>query len=46
MPQTEQVLGERYQLRRQLGNNVGRQTWLSTDIKVSPVKPVIGMYYE
>jgi serine/threonine protein kinase len=41
MLQTEQVLGERYQLQQQLGNNAGRQTWLATDIKVSPAKPVI-----
>lgn len=41
MLQTEQVLGERYQLQRQLGNNAGRQTWLATDIKASPAKPVI-----
>ncbi|HEY9609049.1 serine/threonine-protein kinase [Allocoleopsis sp.] len=41
MLQTEQVLGERYQLRQQLGNNAGRQTWLATDIKASPAKPVI-----
>jgi serine/threonine protein kinase len=41
MLQTEQVLGERYQLHQQLGNNAGRQTWLATDIKVSPAKPVI-----
>jgi serine/threonine protein kinase len=41
MLQTEQVLGKRYQLRRQLGNNAGRQTWLATDIKTSPAKPVI-----
>lgn len=41
MLQTEQVLGERYQLQRQLGKNAGRQTWLAKDIKVSPAKPVI-----
>jgi serine/threonine protein kinase len=41
MLQTEQVLGVRYQLRRQLANNAGRQTWLATDIKASPAKPVI-----
>jgi serine/threonine protein kinase len=41
MLQTEQVLGERYQLQQQLGNNAGRQTWLATDIKASPAKPVI-----
>jgi len=41
MLQTEQVLGERYQLQQQLGNNAGRQTWLAIDIKVSPAKPVI-----
>ena len=41
MLQTEQILGERYQLQQQLGNNAGRQTWLAKDIKVSPAKPVI-----
>ncbi|MBD2018461.1 serine/threonine protein kinase [Microcoleus sp. FACHB-53] len=41
MLQTEQVVGERYQLSQQLGNNAGRQTWLATDIKASPAKPVI-----
>lgn len=41
MLQTEQVLGECYQLQQQLGDNAGRQTWLAKDIKVSPAKPVI-----
>jgi hypothetical protein len=36
MLQTEQVLGECYQLQQQLGDNAGRQTWLAKDIKVSP----------
>jgi type IV pilus assembly protein PilA len=40
MLQTDQVLGGRYQLQQQLGNNAGRQTWLATDIKVSPAKPI------
>jgi serine/threonine protein kinase len=29
MLQTEQVLQSRYQLKRQLGQNAGRQTWLA-----------------
>ena len=41
MLHTKQVLGERYQLQQQLGNNAGRQTWLATDIKVPSAKPVI-----
>jgi serine/threonine protein kinase len=40
MLQTKQVLQGRYQLQQQLGNNAGRQTWLATDIKISPAEPV------
>ncbi|MEW6493509.1 MAG: serine/threonine-protein kinase [Cyanobacteriota bacterium] len=36
MLQTTQVLQERYQLQKQLGNNAGRQTWLAIDLKASP----------
>lgn len=38
--QTTQILQGRYQLRKQLGNNSGRQTWLATDIQALPVEPV------
>lgn len=40
MLQTKQVLQGRYQLQQQLGNNAGRQTWLATDILISPAQPV------
>jgi serine/threonine protein kinase len=40
MWQPGQILQERYQLQKQLGKNAGRQTWLATDIKVSPTSPV------
>lgn len=33
MPQVDQVLKERYQLKQQLGNNPGRQTWLAQDLQ-------------
>lgn len=39
--QAEQILQERYQLKKQLGQNAGRQTWLTTDIETSPPSPVI-----
>jgi serine/threonine protein kinase len=32
MLQAEQILHERYQLKQQLGNNAGRQTWLAVDL--------------
>lgn len=41
MLQAEQILHERYQLKRQLGHNAGRQTWLAEDIGVSPPELVI-----
>lgn len=41
MLQAEQVLHDRYQLQRKLGNNLQRQTWLAEDIGVSPTEPVI-----
>jgi hypothetical protein len=28
----EQILQKRYQLKQQLGNNPGRQTWLALDL--------------
>jgi serine/threonine protein kinase len=40
MWQPGQILQGRYQLQKQLGKNAGRQTWLATDIKVSPASPV------
>jgi serine/threonine protein kinase len=39
--QVEQILQGRYQLKQQLGQNAGRQTWLATDVKVLPPSPVI-----
>nr|WP_290227022.1 serine/threonine-protein kinase [Trichocoleus desertorum] len=41
MLQAEQVLQERYQLKRKLGQNAGRQTWLAEDLQVAPPEPVI-----
>ncbi len=41
MLQAEQILNERYQLKRQIGHNAGRQTWLAEDIGVSPTELVI-----
>ncbi|HEY9796117.1 MAG TPA: serine/threonine-protein kinase [Leptolyngbyaceae cyanobacterium] len=41
MLQAEQVLHERYQLKRKLGQNAGRQTWLAEDMGVSPAQPVV-----
>jgi serine/threonine protein kinase len=41
MLQAEQVLHDRYQLKRKLGHNSGRQTWLAEDIGVSPTERVI-----
>ncbi|HLO88865.1 MAG TPA: serine/threonine-protein kinase [Nostocaceae cyanobacterium] len=35
MLQTEQILQERYQLQRQLGNNGIRQTWLARDLQAN-----------
>ncbi|NDJ23562.1 protein kinase [Nostoc sp. B(2019)] len=35
MLQAEQILQERYQIQRQLGNNGIRQTWLATDLQAS-----------
>jgi serine/threonine protein kinase len=35
MLQVEQILQNRYQLQRQLGNNGVRQTWLATDLQAS-----------
>jgi serine/threonine protein kinase len=41
MLQAEQVLQKRYQLQQQLGQNAGRQTWLTKDVGKSPAQPVI-----
>ncbi|HEY9614383.1 serine/threonine-protein kinase [Allocoleopsis sp.] len=41
MLQAEQILNDRYQLQRKLGQNAGRQTWLAEDIGVSPPELVI-----
>jgi serine/threonine protein kinase len=37
----EQILQERYQLKQQLGNNPGRQTWLALDLATETRQPVI-----
>jgi serine/threonine protein kinase len=39
--QIKQTLHKRYQLKKKLGQNAGRQTWLATDIETSPPSPVI-----
>ncbi|HEY9598946.1 MAG TPA: serine/threonine-protein kinase [Cyanophyceae cyanobacterium] len=41
MLQAEQVLRDRYQLKRRLGDNPRRQTWLAEDIALSPPQPVV-----
>ncbi|MBD2017901.1 serine/threonine protein kinase [Microcoleus sp. FACHB-53] len=41
MLQAEQVLQERYQLKQQLGQNVGRQTWLADDLQSISSESVI-----
>jgi serine/threonine protein kinase len=41
MLQAEQILQERYQLKRRLGHNPRRQTWLAEDIGVSPAQAVV-----
>jgi serine/threonine protein kinase len=41
MLQVEQVLQKRYQLKKKLGQNAGRQTWLAQDLHSSPTEPVV-----
>lgn len=41
MLQPEQILHHRYQLKQQLGQLAGRQTWLAQDLAVQPAKPVV-----
>jgi len=41
MLQVEQVLQGRYQLKQQLGNNAGRQTWLAVDLATQTREQVI-----
>jgi len=41
MLKTEQVLQGRYQLKQQLGQNAGRQTWLAQDLEAQPNQLVI-----
>ncbi len=41
MLKTEQVLQGRYQLKQELGQNAGRQTWLAIDLKTQPTQFVI-----
>ncbi len=41
MLQVGQVLRDRYQLKEQLGQNAGRQTWLANDLAQQPPEPVI-----
>ena len=38
---SSQILQERYQLEKKLGQNAGRQTWLAQDLSQSPPQPVI-----
>lgn len=37
----KQLLAQRYQLEKKLGQNAGRQTWLAQDICLSPPQPVV-----
>ncbi len=41
MLQLEQILQSRYQLKQQLGNNAGRQTWLAEDLESQPKQLVV-----
>lgn len=41
MLQPEQILHNRYQLKQQLGQLAGRQTWLAQDLAVQPAQPVV-----
>ncbi len=41
MLQVEQILQGRYQLKQQLGNNAGRQTWLAVDLATQARERVI-----
>ncbi|MBW4650465.1 MAG: serine/threonine protein kinase [Kastovskya adunca ATA6-11-RM4] len=41
MLQVEKVLNGRYHLKRKLGHNAGRQTWLAEDLGVSPSELVV-----
>lgn len=33
MPQAEEIIKNRYQLKQKLGDNTARQTWLATDLE-------------
>ncbi|MFP4122518.1 protein kinase domain-containing protein [Coleofasciculus sp.] len=37
----QQILNRRYQLRKQLGQNAGRQTWLAEDLETQPQELVV-----
>jgi serine/threonine protein kinase len=39
--QAADILQERYQIKKKIGDNAGRKTWLATDIQSSPPSPVI-----
>jgi serine/threonine protein kinase len=41
MLQPEQILHNRYQLKQQLGQIAGRQTWLAQDLAIQPPEPVV-----
>src|SRR4028118_428185 len=41
MLQAQQILQGRYQLKQQLGNNAGRQTWLAEELAAEPGQLVI-----
>lgn len=41
MLRAEQILQERYQIKKKLGGNLGHQVWLARDIKTYPAKLVV-----
>src|SRR6476469_9108583 len=41
MLQTEKILQGRYRLKKQLGQNAGRQTWLAEDLQAQPTEQVV-----
>ena len=41
MLEADQILQQRYQLKRKLAQNAGRQTWLAEDISIQPAETVI-----
>ncbi|MBW4681134.1 MAG: serine/threonine protein kinase [Microcoleus vaginatus WJT46-NPBG5] len=41
MVEAEQILHERYQIKKKLGHNAGRQTWLAKDLATANQEPVV-----